>query len=176
MNQRLIGIIVIIIGVLLASFVYMAKLQEDKAINQMIKEQGSCYLPDGTCLHEDRSYTIYIFGGVLSLGLIILGIYLVAFDRTQSILAEQNRQVAGALAEAKKKDEFTAYLSGFNEDEQKLIKAVREQEGIKQSTLRYRIGMSKTSLSLMLKDLEHRGIISRKESGKTNEIFLRKRF
>ena len=37
-------------------------------------------------------------------------------------------------------------------------------------------GMAETALSLMLKDLEEKDIISRKESGKTNQVFLRKKY
>ena len=180
MNQKQIGIILIIIGILVAGFTYLVKVREDSHINEIIKTTGSCYLTDGTCLHEDRDYKLFIFGGILSASLIILGVYLIFFDKTQKILAETQVQVSTALSEAKKqekiKDEFSAFLSGFNEDEQTVLKAIKEQDGIKQSTLRYRIGMSKTTLSLMLKSLEGRGIISRKEAGKTNEIFLRKKF
>jgi uncharacterized membrane protein len=96
------------------------------------------------------------------------------------MLQEQHREISHALKEAKietkQKDEFKAYLSAFSDDEQKVLLAIREQEGIQQSTLRFRTGMSKTSLSLMLKSLEEKGIISKKESGKTNKIYLRKKF
>ena len=92
------------------------------------------------------------------------------------MLLQQHKEVASALKEAKEKDVFQAYLAGFSEEEQKVLKAVKEQEGIQQSTLRYRINMPKTSLSLLLKSLEEREIITRKEHGKTNEIFLVRKF
>ena len=52
----------------------------------------------------------------------------------------------------------------------------RSQEGIKQSTLRYKTDMSKTTLSLMLKSLEERKFVKRKPSGKTNQVYLVKKF
>jgi DNA-binding MarR family transcriptional regulator len=176
MNQKITGTIIIVVGILLAVFVFLAKAKEDTYIKNYIAEQGSCYLADGTCLHDNRDYSLYIGGWVLSASLIILGIYLFLFDRTQAVLAEHQVKVSSALKEAKDKDEFAAFLAGFTSEEQNIIKAIREQDGITQSTLRFRTGMSKTGLSLMLKDLEERKIISRNPSGKTNEIYLRKKF
>ncbi|MBU2634069.1 MAG: MarR family transcriptional regulator [Nanoarchaeota archaeon] len=177
MNQKQIGIIIIILGVLLTMFTYVVKIKEDNSINFIVQQQGSCFLDDGTCLHADRDYSLYVFGFILSAALIILGFYLIFFDKTQEILAKHQIEVSSALKEAKKNDgekgKFDAFLSGFNKDEQTVLRAIKEQEGIKQATLRYKIGMSKTGLSLTLKSLEERGIISRKPSGKTNEVFLR---
>jgi len=180
MNQKQVGIILIIVGIILAGFVYITKVREDQHIATMIQiQQGSCYLADGTCLHDDRDYTIYIFGFALSFALFIFGSYLAFVDKTQQILEKHSREVSSALKDAKKyekeKDEFGAFLGGFSDDEQKILKSVKEQEGIQQSTLRYKTGLSKTSLSLLLKSLEERNIISRKEEGKTNKVFLRKR-
>ena len=177
MNQRHIGIIIAIIGILLVVFVYMNKVREDKYIKEIMKQSnGSCFLEDGTCLHADRTFTLYLIGGSLAVSMAILGVYLIFFDKTQKVLAEHQVKVSSALKEAKEKDEFTAFLSGFKQDEQAVLKAIKEQDGIQQSTLRYRTGMSKTSLSLMLQALEQRDIIKRKPSGKTNEIYLRKKF
>jgi DNA-binding MarR family transcriptional regulator len=180
MKQKQIGVILIIVGLVLAGFVYMTKVREDAHIATMIQIQnGSCYLADGTCLHDDRSYTIYVIGYALAIALIFFGLYLSFVDKTQQVLEKHSREVSEALRDAKKfdkeKDEFGAFLSGFTEDEQKILKSVKEQEGIQQSTLRYKTGLSKTSLSLLLKSLEEREIISRKEEGKTNKVYLRKR-
>ena len=180
MNQKQIGIIVLIIGILLAGLVFMIKHNEDALINQIIMEKNSCYLDDGTCLHDDRDFTFYIIGWVISAALVTLGIYLLVFDHTQKVLAEHQVKVSSALRDASKKEakqsKFQAFLEGFKEDEQKVIKAIDEQDGIQQSTLRYRTGMSKTSLSLLLKSLEAREIIARKPDGKTHKVFLKKKF
>jgi uncharacterized membrane protein len=180
MNQKQIGVIVLVIGILLAVFVFVLKAKEDAEIHGVIEDTGSCYLEDGTCLHEEQDWTMYVIGWILSAALIILGVYLIFFDKTQQKLAEHQRKVSSALRQAKKEDtgkeKFKAFLAGFDGDTRNVIKAVKEQDGIKQSTLRYRTGMSKTGLSLMLKELEKKGFVSRKKSGKTNQVFLRKRF
>ena len=176
MNQKVVGTVLIVAGILLSVFVFMAKAKEDAYINSYIEETGSCYLEAGTCLHDDRDWSLYIGGWILSASLAILGVYLLAFDRTSELMLRHQERIAGDLKEAKQNNEWNAFLAGFNDDEQKVLKAVKEQDGIQQSTLRYRTGLSKTGLSLLLKEFEKKGIITRKESGKTNEIYLRKNF
>jgi uncharacterized membrane protein len=179
MNQKQIGTIVAIIGILLMIFTILAKNNEDRHIAAFVEKEGTCYAADGTCLHE-QSRNLFLFGGILSAALILLGAYLIFFDKTQKVLAEHQVKVSSALRDFKRqeteKETFHAFLAGFSAEEQSVLKAIKEQDGIKQSTLRFRTGMSKSSLSLLLKSLEERGIISRKESGKTNEVFLRKKF
>ncbi len=175
MNQKQIGIVIIIIGLILTVFVYIAQQREVSYIRKYVQDEGTCFLEDGTCLHE-RSLGLYVMGYVLSGGLIILGIYLLLFDQTQKILAEHQVKVSSALKDAKRKDEFNAFLAGFSEDEKGILKVVHDEEGIRQSTLRFRTGISKTRLSLLLKDLEEKNIVKRKSSGKSNEVYLRKRF
>jgi DNA-binding MarR family transcriptional regulator len=181
MNQKQIGIILLVVGIIIACLVYVAKVREDRAIAQIIIAQGgSCYLPDGTCLHEDRDYTPFIIGWIVSGALLILGVYLVLFDKTQQALADHQRLVSTALEHAKRhdkeKDEFHAFLSAFSPEEQIVLRTIREEEGITQSTLRFKAGLSKTGLSIMLTDFEKRGLISREPKGKTNQVFLRKKF
>lgn len=177
MNQKQVGAIVLSFAVLLGVILLFVNLQQNMYINELVNARGGeCILDDGTCLHADRNGVVFYGGGVLAIALLTLGLYLIFFDKTQKLLMQQHTEVASALQDAKERDEFKAFLSGFSEEEKKVLEQVKEQEGITQSTLRYKTGMSKTSLSLLLKKLEEKGIISRKESGKTNEVYLVKKF
>lgn len=177
MNQKYIGIILIIMGILLGMLTYSYKVKEDFYIENMIDmQEGSCFLEDGTCLHADRVHSSYIISGIISGLMVLFGLYLIFFDRTQQLMVQNNKEVASALKEAKKKDTFKAFLEGFTSEEKSILQAVHDQDGIKQSTLRFRTGLSKSTLSLLLKSLEERGYVSRKSAGKTNEVYLRKRF
>lgn len=178
MNQRQIGIILLIVGIIFAALVTVLFVNENEHIGQIVQETGSCYLADGTCLHEERTYVPYIIGWGLSITVIFFGVYIAFLDKTQEQLFTHQREVSSALENAKReeriRDEFKAFLSAFSEDEQKILQAIHEQEGILQSTLRYRTGLSKTTLSLILKSLEERGFISRVPSKKSNKVFLKK--
>ncbi|MCF7866371.1 MarR family transcriptional regulator [Candidatus Woesearchaeota archaeon] len=181
MKKKHIGFIIILIAIILTGLVQGSKMKEDKYIDTIIKTQGgSCYLEDGTCLHNDRNYVPFIVGWITSGTLLILGLYLLFFDKAQQQIEKQNLEISNALKEARQqnneKDKFEAFISSFNKDEQSVLRAIHDQEGIQQSTLRYKTGMSKTSLSLLLKALEDREIISKSQDGKTNKVFLRKKF
>ncbi len=158
MNQKNIGLIIILISVILGIFVYTVKENEDTYIQSYIEEQGTCFTEEGVCLHEKKNTNIYLGGG-LTIALLSLGIYLIFFDKTQKIILKQHKDFSAALKNSKEDDKFKAFLIGFSESEQKVFKQIREQEGIKQSTLQFKTSISKTSLSLMLKDFEEKGYI-----------------
>jgi len=177
MNQRQIGSVLILFAIVIASLVYFFKMQEDTHIQELMDAQaGSCFTNEGKCIYENRNLWPYISGWAISVALLLFGLYLAFVDKTQQVLAQHQQTIVKSLEEAKKKDEFSAFLAGFSKDEQSILKAIHTQEGILQSTLRYRTGLSKTSLSLILKGLEEKQLISKKEAGKTNQLYLRKKF
>ena len=57
--------------------------------------------------------------------------------------------------------------------EKKVMKAVKEHDGITQNILRLRTDMSKAKLSYVLQELEKRSLIKRIKKGKTLQVFLR---
>ena len=180
MNQKEIGTILVIAGIIFLLFVVMARNREEQYIEMHMQATGSCFLEDGTCLHAELNSPSNLLGWLASALIFSLGIYLIFFDKTQEKLMKQNQEVSKALESREKKDieneKFSAFLSTFSEEEKVVLGAIKEQDGITQSTLRYRTGLSKTGLSLMLKNFEDKNIISRKPDGKTNKVFLRKIF
>lgn len=176
-SQKQLASIIIIAGIIIISITFFAKHKEDFYIDTLVEQRGgSCVLESGYCLHADRNWTGYIIGWTVGVSLLILGLYLFFFDKSYEKFKAQQDAFSKEISQAKKKDEFSAFLAGFSPEEQNILKAIKEQDGIKQSTLRYRTGIGKASLSLLLNSLEKREIINRKASGKTKEVFLKKRF
>ena len=64
-------------------------------------------------------------------------------------------------------------LKALTSEEQKLMRTIKEQEGITQATLRLKTDFSKTKLSFILADLEKKGLIQKEISGKTNKLDIR---
>ena len=170
MDNKQLGVILLIIGILLSLTIYGVKAKEDSMINKVVAEEGSCFLDDGTCLHEDRSIIFYTFSWIFSAILMALGLYLMLFEKSQ-------KAILGALENQKhiKADEekFEILLKGLSKDEQKIIRSVKEQDGITQQTLRLRTDLHKSKLSIVLDGLEKKDLIKKEPKGKTNQIFLK---
>jgi len=179
MDNRRLGIILLIISVILGiSFSYLV-IQINKTIEQNINfslnDKGECLheAAGGICPYEQKarlSFPIYL-GGASIFVLFLFSLYLI-FSKKPKGIKEEAKQVS----KEKTEDKFNIILSALNEDEQKIMKAVKEQDGITQSTLRIRTDMSKTKLSLDLKELEKKNLIKKVSKGKINQIFLKRAF
>ena len=108
-----------------------------------------------------------------------LGFYLLFFNKSEAeaskysnILEKINEEKTQKTAE----DEFNLLLRPLDENERKVLTAIKEQEGITQSTLKYRANLSKAKVSQILTDFEKKKIIARKAKGKTYEVFLTENF
>jgi len=170
MDNKKLGIILIIVGILIASTAFFIKAKEDGLINKFISQEGTCFLEDGTCLHDDRNLVGYTFAWIISAVIIALGLYLVFFERSQ-------KEIVSALENQKNikvnEEKFDILMKGLSSEEQKIIKAVKDQDGITQSTLKLRTDLHKSKLSIVLNGLEKKGLIKRIEKGKTKQVFLK---
>ena len=181
MNQKQVGITVIIFSILLIVlflFHYWNNMQNIAEFMRL--SSGTCFNEAGECLHAKPDYVA--FGGfALSFLLLGMGLYLFFFDKTHQMIMHQHKEATTVLKKAEemketneKRDKLHAFLEGFDEKKKSILKAVYDQDGIQQSTLRFRTGLSKTELSLLLKDLEEKQIISREDAGKTKKVYWRK--
>lgn len=179
MDNKKLGWILIGVGILLAVIVLGIKLQEDAVIKQVVDTTGSCYLTDGTCLHDEANAKMiyYIIGWFFAAIVIALGFFLVFFERSQKEMISAQKEIVSDLNKSKQikveGEKFDILMKGLTEEEQKIMKAVKDQDGITQQTLRLRTDLHKSKLSIVLDGLEKKGLVSRKLKGKTKEVYLK---
>ena len=188
MDSKKIGATILVLSVIMAAIFIVFSY---KVINQ-IKDQV-VYDESGNCIHENlqtcpfqqinRFTPPIYFGSVVLILLAALGVYLAFFEGKSNSKSEESKksdrmtEKENAEKENFKKEndeKFRILMMGMDESEQKVIMAVKEQDGISQSTLMLRVDMSKTKLSLVLKGLESKGLIKKVEKGKINLIYLKK--
>lgn len=176
MDNKKLGIILIGISliflILLGIIRYNVVKSYDKEIDRYLELDQDCSPDPNTCPHELRSQAQIpiLIAGALLFGVIALGIYLISFEKSQKEIIstlEKQKQVQN------EEEKFEILLRGLDEEEKKIIKAVKEQDGITQQTLRFRTGLHKSKLSIVLDGLEKKNLIARKIKGKTKQVFLK---
>ena len=127
-----------------------------------------CY-PTNECQRVESMIGIsHIAVGLISF-VAALGVYLLFFSTSEDAIMKRLEEEKNIkVGEGR----FEIMLKAMDENERKVLKAVKEQEGITQTTLRYRADMSKSKLSQVLTSFEKKNIIRRVEKGKTYEVYL----
>lgn len=164
MENKKRGYLLIIISVI----ILILFLNYNMRISQQSAEIG-CF-PNKDCNVIEKGLSLsHISMGIFSF-LFALGFYLLFFDKTEkAIMARLEKEKDEKIKDMK----FNIIMKALDPFEQKVIGAIKEQDGITQSTLRIRTDMSKSKLSIVLKELERRGLIKRIEKGKTLSVFLK---
>ena len=175
-KHKPLGVILVVIGIFFLISIVIFKMQiDDLATTLMLESDGVCIL-DGKCVHEQSDFPVYL-GGAFTFITLALGFYLLFFDKSQKYANRTNKEIVKVLQETKKKqtsdEKFNLVLKGLSSDEKKVVKAVKDQDGIEQATLRIRTDLSKTKLSVVLSDLEKKNFIKKIPQGKKNKIYLK---
>ena len=102
-----------------------------------------------------------------------LGIYLLFFSTSEEAILKRLEEEKHMKIEQNK---FELILKAMDDNEKKVLKAIKEQEGITQSTLKYRTDLSKAKVSQILTDFEKKHLIKREEKGKTYAVYLIENF
>ena len=115
-----------------------------------------------------------------------LGFYLLFFNKDEKIILEKyheeleknninyNKNLINN--QDTNNNKFSMMLKPLDDNERKILVAIKEQEGITQATLRYRADLSKATVSQILTDFEKKNLIERKSKGKTYSVFLTENF
>lgn len=164
MENKKLGILLISIAIIVGVVIFYYNSQ----LTDQAQEAGCYSDPDCLPIEQNLSLT-HIAIGIFSF-ILALGFYLLFFNKT-------DEKIMRRLEEEKErkigKEKFEYILKGLDSYEKKVMKIIREQDGITQSTLRIRADMSKAKLSYVLSDLEKRNLIKRVQKGKTLAIFLK---
>ena len=102
-----------------------------------------------------------------------LGFYLLFFSTSEEAILKRLEEEKGMKIEQEK---FELILKALDDNERKVLKAVREQEGITQSTLRFRTDLSKAKVSQILTNFEKKNLVKRELKGKTYAVYLTENF
>ena len=116
--------------------------------------------------------------GLLSF-IFALGFYLLFFNKDEKeILRKYHEELEknNINNNQSSNDKFSMMLRPLDDNERKVLVAIKEQKGITQSTLRYRADLSKAKVSQILTDFEKKNLIARKAKGKTFSVFLTENF
>ena len=164
MENKKLGSILIVIGLIVgAVFIYYTN-----TLSKQSQELG-CF-DNPRCFALEKGLSILHFAvGIFSF-IMALGFYLLFFNKTEKAILEKLENEKNNKIEDEK---FNILLKALDSYEQKVLKAIKEQDGITQNTLRLRVDMSKAKLSYVLQELEKRGLIKRIEKGKTLAIYLK---
>ena len=163
MNNRNMG--VLLIGLSLVLGVGMFSL-----VNQLNTRSA-----DMNCVSNPQCQSIistmntsHFFVGLLA-AIFSLGIYMMLFNKTEQAILQR-------LEETKKEeiqeDRFDLISKALDENERKILEAVKEQNGITQNTLKLKTNLSKAKVSQILSSFEKKGLVKREKEGKTYSVHL----
>ena len=178
-RHKHLGFILIGISITFLVAIIIFKVQIDNLTDAIMIATGGTCIKEGECIHEQSEIPVFVGIAIVFLTL-ALGIYLLVFDKSQKYAENIQHELVSTLKETKKKQDkdenFEFLLKALNDDEKKVMRSVKEQDGIEQSTLRIRTSLSKTKLSVVLTELEKKDLIKKVPEGKKNKIYLKNAF
>ncbi len=161
-NKKL-GFVLIVLSLALGIFLFYIHTSLS-----LEAEQLGCFEPmDCKGIEDSFAFTSFSFGIV---GFILaLGVYLIAFYKGEE---EIIKHIENHKNKNSQDEKFNIILSVLDKEEQRVLKSIREEEGVSQSTLYIRLGVSKAKLSEILKRLEGKNLVKKEKKGKNNYLYL----
>lgn len=162
------------LGMVILSFSAVAAILSFGFMNVLGKQTGAlqCY-PTNECQRVESLIGLsHIAVGLISF-VAALGIYLLFFSTSEEAILKRLEDEKNMKIE---QDKFELVLKSMDENERRVLRAIKEQEGITQSTLKFRADLSKAKVSQILTDFEKKHLVKREEKGKTYSVYLMENF
>lgn len=166
MENKKIGGMLILLALVCGGLLWVlaSQLQTEQHIAQCV--------PSPECEKlENTMSLLHIVIGVISF-LLALGVYIMFFHKgEQKILQRLEEEKDRKLADEK----LTIMLKMLDGSEQAVLKAIAEQDGIEQNTLKLRTGLSRSKVSEIVQKFEQRNLVERVKKGKTFTISIKEK-
>jgi len=162
------------LGFVIVSFSIVASILAFGFMGVLGKQTGAlqCY-PTNECQRVESLLGLsHVAVGLISF-IAALGVYLLFFSASEDAILKRLEDEKHMKLE---EDKFGLMLKAMDENERKVITAIKEQEGITQSTLKYRADLSKAKVSQILTDFEKKNLVKREMKGKTYAVYLTENF
>ena len=165
-SHKLIGIFLIALSIIVGVFGIWIKTYNDGIAQVRVNETGSCYLPDGTCLHTTSDSIMYSSIGIAIL-IFAIGMYLVLRTRSTAVRKTPTKRPA-------KKPLAATSMAALGDDSKKIFGIITQSNGaVLQGEIVTKSGMSKVKVSRALDKLEMQGLIERRRHGMSNLVVLK---
>lgn len=160
LGTKQIGMLLLVVSIMMGLSVFFIANSAQASHEAACEAECGSVHEDHTCPMERPVYESigYYFSISFAIIIGISGFYMM-FSGVESLVLGGNNKL----------DSLMLYLK---DDEKNVIEEIRKQNGIKQSTLKYRVDFSKSKLSHLVNDLVNRGLIRREEAGKTYKLFV----
>lgn len=171
MNQKHLGIGIIIASLILLAAIISFRVELDNAAKRLVEQNAGVCIIDGECIHEETSYPVQTYGGIIVASLLFaLGVYLAVVSNKRIKVLEKPIPKDDDIS----REETEKRIRLLNEEEKKVVSLLKESEGTMfQSDLVEKSGFTKVKITRVLDVLEGKKLVERKRRGMTNVVILK---
>ncbi len=167
MRNRIVGILIIVIALLIGFIIYSFNRAMTSIVNTSCSHGSSCPMWGTIDFQTNVSIGIMIF-------VIIIGLYLIFFGKEERIITKIKTFRPQIEGKKISKENYQKAMSSLNKEERLVLEKVIESEGtIFQSELVDKTRFPKVKVTRILDRLEGKGLIERKRRGMTNVVVLK---
>jgi uncharacterized membrane protein len=163
MKNRVVGLIIITIALLIGFIIYSFNRALTEIVNTSCSHGPECPMWGSINFHTNISLGVMIF-------VLLIGLYLVFFGQDEKII----KQVKIVKKPGEKTD-YSINKNNLSEEEKLIVDKLIDSEGsMLQSEIVEKTNYSKVKVTRILDKLEAKGMIERKRRGMTNLVVLKK--